>query len=50
MQLPDEEQPVNKLDVKPDNNPAPAKAEVRINLRRDTILRYIQLLNNTEKF
>jgi hypothetical protein len=40
MQLLADEQPVNEPKDKPDNKPAPAKVDERMNLRRDIITNY----------
>ena len=37
MHLQTDEQPVNEFKDKPDNNPAPAKVDELINLRREII-------------
>ncbi len=44
MQLPAEEQQVNELKDKPDNKPAPARVDERINLRRDIITNYYRII------
>ena len=49
MQLPVDEQPVNEPKDNPDNKPAPARVDERINLRRDIITVYhLTVLNYPE--
>jgi hypothetical protein len=48
MQLLVDEQPFNEPKDKPDNKPAPAKVDERMNFRRDIIIVYYLNINLSE--